>query len=233
MSRKYPDRWLDYSKFGSQVEGTPFVPLKVPLKREFFVQCKKNKFTPEDAVEQIQNLGLVIDLTFTAKYYNPKEFERQDVQHKKIYTQGHKIPKHALVVQFIRTVDEFMAYEQNKDKLIGVHCTHGLNRTGYFICAYMILVKGCAPKAAIKLFNEARAHKMERANYLNSLLSLKPFGYKSTMRTSDIHCNLRNNIPERGLSFRNNRYNNHNRCDYGHSANSSTRGEKSFSRGQI
>lgn len=24
------------------------------------------------------------------------------------------------------------------DKLIGVHCTHGVNRTGYMICRYMI-----------------------------------------------------------------------------------------------
>lgn len=24
------------------------------------------------------------------------------------------------------------------DKFIGVHCTHGINRTGYFICNYMV-----------------------------------------------------------------------------------------------
>ncbi|XP_061655167.1 uncharacterized protein LOC133489907 isoform X6 [Phyllopteryx taeniolatus] len=36
------------------------------------------------------------------------------------------------------------------DKLIGVHCTHGLNRTGYMICRYLIDVDGMDPAEAIK-----------------------------------------------------------------------------------
>ncbi|EAT44190.1 AAEL004437-PA [Aedes aegypti] len=82
---------------------------------------------------------------------------------------------------FIRTVNDFLAEEENKDKLIGVHCTHGLNRTGYFVCAYMILVQGLAPRAAINAFNDARAHTMERANYLNHLRSLTPASYDSNL----------------------------------------------------
>lgn len=31
MGKLIPDRWLDYSKIGSLVEGTSFIPFKVPL----------------------------------------------------------------------------------------------------------------------------------------------------------------------------------------------------------
>lgn len=36
------------------------------------------------------------------------------------------------------------------DRLIGVHCTHGLNRTGYLICRYLIDVDGMEPAAAVQ-----------------------------------------------------------------------------------
>ena len=33
--------------------------------------------------------------------------------------------------------------------VIGVHCTHGVNRTGYMVCRYMISKLGFAPDQAI------------------------------------------------------------------------------------
>ena len=33
--------------------------------------------------------------------------------------------------------------------MIGVHCTHGVNRTGYMVCCYMISKLGFAPDQAI------------------------------------------------------------------------------------
>lgn len=177
MASRYPDRWLDYSNIGAQVKGTQFVALKVPLGKKFFTKREDESFTPDDVVQQIPNLGLVIDLTFTSKYYNPSEFQQHNVQHKKIFTKGHEIPKRSLVDVFIRTVNNFLEKDENKNKVIGVHCTHGLNRTGYFVCAYMILVQGLEPRTAIIAFNDARAHTMERANYLNHLRGLKPSSY--------------------------------------------------------
>lgn len=35
------------------------------------------------------------------------------------------------------------------DKLIGVHCTHGLNRTGFLMCRYMIEEMKMSPLDAI------------------------------------------------------------------------------------
>ncbi|XP_034752931.1 WAS/WASL-interacting protein family member 2-like [Etheostoma cragini] len=57
----------------------------------------------------------------------------------------------------------------SRDELIGVHCTHGLNRTGYLICRYLIDVDGMDPKEAVELFNASRGHAVERQNYLEDL----------------------------------------------------------------
>ena len=40
------------------------------------------------------------------------------------------------VCRFDRVLSRFLS-EIGQDSLVGVHCTHGLNRTGYLICRYV------------------------------------------------------------------------------------------------
>lgn len=112
--------------------------------------------------KEFPDLGLVIDLTNTSKYYDATSMP---VKHVKIITAGHKIPSLNVVQQF------FQAVEMNKDGLIGVHCTHGVNRTGYLICRYLIQIMKWEPSEAIQEFEESRGHKFDRANYVADLMS--------------------------------------------------------------
>ena len=52
----------------------------------------------------------------------------------------------------------FFVHQETPDKLVGVHCTHGLNRTGYLVCRYMIQELGVEPEEAIAAFDTARGH---------------------------------------------------------------------------
>lgn len=164
-----PDRWLDYSNIGQVIPGTPFIACKTPLKESL---TSESRFTPEDLIESVKGLGknlvLVIDLTYTTRYYNKKEFK--NISHVKIFTRGHVVPSPDRVSQFFETVDSFMK-NLGKDDTIVVHCTHGVNRTGYFICKYMIDKLNFDPHKAIEEFNAARGHKIERKNYISSLKS--------------------------------------------------------------
>lgn len=45
------------------------------------------------------------------------------------------------------------------DKLIGVHCTHGLNRSGFLMCRYMIEEMKMSPLDAIAGMLEANISK--------------------------------------------------------------------------
>ena len=85
------------------------------------------------------------------------------VKYCKIFTKGHEVPDKGVVDKFYKAV------EGMEGKMIGVHCTHGLNRTGYLICRYMVEKMGLDPGEAIQAFDVARGHKQERGNYLEHI----------------------------------------------------------------
>ncbi|XP_071502168.1 uncharacterized protein [Diadema antillarum] len=115
-------------------------------------------------------------------------FQENDVQYVKIFTQGHVVPSDDVIQQFTSAVS---AFEQSNeagasDYVIGVHCTHGVNRTGYLICRYLIEHKEFEPAKAIEAFAEARGYPIERQNYLDSLLGLTENGETvPTMKSSE------------------------------------------------
>jgi atypical dual specificity phosphatase len=85
---------------------------------------------------------------------------------------GREVPAEADVADFIATVDEFRVRAKKstpRRPLIGVHCTHGLNRTGYFVCRYLMARMGFEPQEAIDAFDEARGHRQRRPYLLNHL----------------------------------------------------------------
>ena len=70
-------------------------------------------------------------------------------------------PSEEVVDQFLKEVDV--------EGLVAVHCTHGLNRTGYLICRYLIQKCGVDPREAVARFNEARGFPMRREILLQHL----------------------------------------------------------------
>ncbi|XP_037296285.1 mRNA-capping enzyme isoform X1 [Manduca sexta] len=121
---------------------------------------------------KVPKLGAVIDLTNTARYYDPAELVKAGVIHKKILMPGRIIPPENKVQEFFQAVDEFLG--KNRDHLLGVHCTHGLNRTGYMVCRFMRDRLGIPAKDAIKKFERARGYQIERENYIADLLGKEP-----------------------------------------------------------
>ncbi|XP_063066123.1 RNA/RNP complex-1-interacting phosphatase isoform X2 [Engraulis encrasicolus] len=169
-----PDRWTDYQAVGKRIPGTRFIAFKVPLKESLRNRLPPSEaFGPNDLLQHVlvneeQQLGLIIDLTFTTRYYKPQDFPEY-VHYVKIFTAGHEVPSDPTILSFKRAVRRFLRENEDNDDLIGVHCTHGLNRTGYLVCRYLIDVDGIEPEKAIELFNTSRGHDIERENYVNDL----------------------------------------------------------------
>lgn len=168
-----PDRWTDYQAVGKRIPETRFIAFKVPLNRYLTNRLRPSEaFGPDDLLhmleEEKQQLGLIIDLTFTTRYYKPEDLP-ESVHYVKIFTAGHQVPSDPTILSFKKAVRGFLRDNEDNDKLIGVHCTHGLNRTGYLVCRYLIDVDGIEPKKAIELFNTSRGHKIERENYIDDL----------------------------------------------------------------
>ncbi|XP_039558583.1 RNA/RNP complex-1-interacting phosphatase isoform X6 [Passer montanus] len=175
---RVPERWTAYTPLGRRMPGTRFVAFKVPLKKCFEQHLlPRQRFSPHDLLRKVQErqeeLGLIIDLTCTTRYYGPEELP-PTLCYSKILTMGHEIPSTKTFQRFSYLVRNFLVANRDNDKLIGVHCTHGLNRTGYLVCRYLIDVEGMEPNAAIELFNTARGHRMERRNYIQDLQRRAP-----------------------------------------------------------
>ena len=52
---------------------------------------------------------------------------------------------------------------------MGVHCTHGFNRTGFLIISYLILEVDWSLSAAVQAFAEARSPGIYKQDYLDEL----------------------------------------------------------------
>lgn len=173
-SRIVPDGWLDYAPIKDVITETRIVPFKSPLPVQKFEtdQLMEHKWTPSDVMCRVPDLGLVIDLTYKAPgYYEPVEFLENGVDYIKLKCPGHISPPPEIIQLFLDSVDNF--FREHPNGVVGVHCTHGVNRTGYMICRYLIERRGYSAQEALDKFLEMRGYALERENYIQELKGLR------------------------------------------------------------
>ena len=109
-------------------------------------------------------MGLWIDLTNTSRYYNKETVEENGTKYLKIACKGHgECPSEEVVEKFCHTVDRFI--QKNPLEIIGVHCTHGFNRTGFLIVSYLVEKLDWDVGAAILQFANARPPGIYKGSY--------------------------------------------------------------------
>ncbi|CAH0474153.1 unnamed protein product [Peronospora belbahrii] len=171
-----PDNWVDVAKMGTIIGTSRFVALRVPLDDKYLSQLETKKdeiWTPTDFLtfqkDQNLNIKMIIDLTNTFKYYNGKdEFKNSEVKYVKLAIEGFRGPPEAQdVAKFMKIVDEFIAKEP--EGTIAVHCTHGLNRTGYLVVTYMVKRLHCSVTEALEAFKIARPPGLIKHMYIEDL----------------------------------------------------------------
>ncbi|XP_012222536.1 P30 adhesin isoform X2 [Linepithema humile] len=96
------------------------------------------------------------------------EFTNAGVKYEKIAIPGRKVPPMDIIKKFFKVMDDFTS-TCGEGELIGVHCTHGVNRTGYLICRYLIQQLGWEIQDSLKAFGEARGYPVERDIYITAL----------------------------------------------------------------
>ncbi|XP_074602030.1 RNA/RNP complex-1-interacting phosphatase [Brevipalpus obovatus] len=168
----YSKKWLEWlatPSCGEKIDGTPFISFKAPLQNDARFEPSQ-RFNFGILFHKHPNIGLIIDLTPSSRYYDPQILKSFNVEHRKIPVAGFgTIPSSDEIRQFIRAVDEFRSQYPHRD--IGVHCFHGLNRTGLMICLYLMKRFSYRPEAAIEAFNSARGKGIEREIYINYLMT--------------------------------------------------------------
>lgn len=74
------------------------------------------------------------------------------------------------VTAFIKLVDsirESRGYDDNS--IIACHCHYGFNRTGFFVCSYLIQRLNFTVPKALQAFQEARPPGIKHPHFINEL----------------------------------------------------------------
>uniref|UniRef100_A0A5S6QL16 Tyrosine specific protein phosphatases domain-containing protein n=1 Tax=Trichuris muris TaxID=70415 RepID=A0A5S6QL16_TRIMR len=178
-----PDGWSNYTGLGKRIPGTPFIVSKTPLSDRLCNRLPSGTehYTPEMLISGTYKLGydlrMVIDLTATNRYYDPNVFAKYNIEYIKLMVPGGSVPRAELFPKFKKAVDSFMErwnYTPRSEEVIAVHCTHGVNRSGFFICKYLIYELGLNPEEAIRQFEEYRGYPIERKHLVDNLLLRDP-----------------------------------------------------------
>ncbi|GFY62764.1 hypothetical protein TNIN_193741 [Trichonephila inaurata madagascariensis] len=179
MGRKkqIPDRWLNYHPMKEALDDARIIPIKCPLPVNRFQSeaMQQHRWTPADAMDSIPNLGLVIDITNKQpSYYDPKEFIQNGIDVLKIPCVGHHVPDDSVFFRLCNAINVFLMRNRRNNRIIALHCTHGINRTGYLICRYLIEHLRYSPQEALNTFALKRGYSIERRNYIEALHRLPP-----------------------------------------------------------
>ena len=90
-------------------------------------------------------------------------------------------PTPEIITDFVNIVDNFI--RQHPTEIIGVHCTHGFNRTGFLICAYLVEKLAFSVDMAVALFAQCRPPGIYKQDYINELFRRYADEYNVTLRS--------------------------------------------------
>lgn len=178
-------RWHSLPSIGSPVHGCHLVPMKVPLAasedwrtgdwksgggsvEEGGLTIKQVTETCPGVVKIVSLVNLDRKVLFKG---GPKMYTREEVAEEGLlwgqvsckplgHPDSEPYPSEEIIQQFFKEV---------VGGLVAVHCAHGLNRTGYLICRYLIQMCNVEPREAVARFNEARGFPMKRETLLYHL----------------------------------------------------------------
>ncbi|XP_065652640.1 mRNA-capping enzyme isoform X2 [Hydra vulgaris] len=172
-----PPRWMNCPR-KSQLIADKFIACKTFLDDKFNHQVPlESQFMFPMLLSYMESnkkeLGLLISLTNTNRFYNRSVVEEAGVKFCKIACRGHDgAPTVEQTNMFVNICQKF--FERNPGKIIGVHCTHGFNRTGFLIVSYLYEAEGWSLDAALDLFSKCRPPGIYKGEYIQELY--KRFG---------------------------------------------------------
>ncbi|BES88741.1 mRNA capping enzyme [Nesidiocoris tenuis] len=173
-----PERWLPCPRKAVNLVEGKFLAFKTPLSSLFDSQVPASaRFTPAMLIASTKTykwrIGLWIDLTNTTRFYDPVEVKHgygteKEVAYVKIQCKGRgETPSEEQTNVFISLCKRFIS--QHPLEIIGVHCTHGFNRTGFLIVSYLVKELDYSIDAALREFARCRPPGIYKGDYIKEL----------------------------------------------------------------
>lgn len=113
---------------------------------------------------EASRLGSIINLCLTSRYYDAQVLRNQGVR---VFHApapgGGTLPTFDEVLFMVRLFDSLAM--STGGRAVGIHCTHGLNRTGFYCAAYIAVKEGVSVEEAFDRAQRARGHMMYRREH--------------------------------------------------------------------
>lgn len=175
--KEAPQGWLDCPAFGEPIDR--IIPSKVPLDETFNESVPPGKrYSSKQVINKQRKagreIGLVIDLTNTSRYYSSAEWTNQGTKYVKIPCRGRDaVPDNESINAFVYEVMTFLERQKQSrtPKYVLVHCTHGHNRTGFMIIHYLMRTHISWVAEAINIFAQRRPPGIYKRDYIEALYS--------------------------------------------------------------
>ncbi|KAF7378830.1 mRNA-capping enzyme [Vespula maculifrons] len=168
-----PPRWLHCPRKAIKLIQNKFLAFKTPLSSAYNSQVPEEcRFTIDMLFASLKSqkvkLGLWIDLTNTTRFYDKKDLEAQGCKYLKLQCRGHgETPSDEQTRFFVQVCKQFISH--NPLEVIGVHCTHGFNRTGFLIISYLVEIDGTSVDAGLAEFAAVRPPGIYKVDYIKEL----------------------------------------------------------------
>lgn len=168
-----PPRWLNCPRRAITLVQNKFLAFKTPLSSSFNSQVPEAcRFTVDMFFAFLKSerlkLGLWIDLTNTTRFYDERSVKKYQCKYVKLQCRGHgETPSTEQTKAFVKLCKNFILY--NPLDIIGVHCTHGFNRTGFLIVSYLVEHDGTSVDAGLAAFAASRPPGIYKADYIQEL----------------------------------------------------------------
>lgn len=116
----------------------------------------------------------VVDISHESPVYDPEGLELGGIEYHKFPTVSKIPPTIDEVRDFNKLVERLRAStssspDDKQHPLIGVHCHYGFNRTGFFICSYLIEREGFSVQEAIDEFRRQRPPGIRHEHFIGTL----------------------------------------------------------------
>lgn len=170
-NKKIPKKWKNCPNIAARLLADKFLIFKTPLNGSFKLAEEVSFDVPsvlQYAKDNNIKIGLWIDLTYTYRYYDPEIVKKAGCTYRKLKVEGGgKAPSKKVVGDFTRLCVKYL--RSDPGGVIGIHCTHGFNRTGFLVVSFLVMVDGWSVTEAIAEFSRVRPPGIYRENYIKEL----------------------------------------------------------------
>jgi protein-tyrosine phosphatase len=139
-------------------------------------QNDSNGHNPVEFVSNWPDVKDVIDISHEQPPYDPETFG-SGIRYHKFPIVSKMPPTPDEVAAFIKLVDSIRkARGYDKDSMIACHCHYGFNRTGFFVCSYLIQRLNFTVPKALQAFQDARPPGIRHPHFINELFERNCLG---------------------------------------------------------